>query len=430
MQNKTGMKLLIRQATVVDPASPHHGQQKDLLIDGERIVRIGDNLPADGAEIIDHAGLQVSPGWVDMGVQIGDPGFEHREDIESVTAAAAAGGYTSIGVYPNTEPAIHAKPEVNYLIKQSRLNLVDILPVGAITRDCAGSDITEMIDMKRVGAIAFSDGANPIQDNGMMMRALQYVKAFGGMVINHPHDHSIATGGQVHEGVISTSLGMKGIPNMAEEMMVQRDIYLAEYTESRVHIAGISSAHSVALIRQAKAKGIAVTCSVPALNLVFTEDEVRHFDAQFKVLPPLRSAADREGLREGLVDGTIDIILSNHVPLEQEQKKLEFAYAGFGAIGLETTYGLLNTHLDQLVSQELLVQKMAIQPRAIFDLQEVTVTEGGTAELTFFLPEKTWTVDRRTLHSKSANSPLHGHTLRGKAMGVIHNGQSFFSKHT
>lgn len=423
------MKLLIRQATIIDPASPHHGQQKDLLIDDDRIVRIGEDLPADGAEIIQYTGLQLSPGWVDMGVQSGDPGFEHREDIESVTAAAAAGGYTSIGIYPNTEPAIHAKPEVNYLIKQSRLNVVDLLPVGAITHDCAGKDITEMIDMQRVGAIAFSDGARPIQDNGMMMRALQYVKAFGGVVINHPHDYSIAAGGQVHEGAISTSLGMKGIPNMAEEMMVQRDIYLAEYTDSRVHIAGISSAQSVGLIRQAKDRGIAVTCSVPALNLVFTEEEVRHFDAQFKVLPPLRSVADREGLREGLLDGTIDMVFSNHVPLEQEQKKLEFTYAGFGAIGLETTYALLNTHLRDLVSADLLVEKMALQPRVVFDLNEVVVTEGGTAELTLFLPNHTWIVDRQSLQSKSKNTPLHGHQLQGKVVGVIHNGQSVFSPH-
>mgnify|MGYP006284130515 CR=1 FL=1 len=424
------MKLLIRQATIIDPASPHHGQQRDILIDDERIVRIGEALPADGAEIITYEGLHLSPGWVDMGVQIGDPGFEHREDIESVTAAAAAGGFTSLGVYPNTEPAIHAKPEVNYLIKQSRLNLVDILPIGAVTRDCAGKEITEMIDMSRVGAVAFSDGAHPIQNNGMMMRALQYVKAFNGMVINRPHDASIAAGGQVHEGAISTMLGMKGIPNMAEEMMVQRDIYLAEYTDSRVHIAGVSSAQSVALIRQAKAKGVAVTCSVPALNLVFTEEEVRHFDVQFKVLPPLRSVADRDGLREGVRDGTIDVIFSNHVPLEQEQKKLEFAYAGFGAIGLETTYGLLNTHLRELLSAEMLVEKMAIQPRAVFDLAPISVVEGGMAELTLFLPEQEWRVDRQALLSKSANTPLHGHQLRGRAVGVIHNGQSFFSQHT
>lgn len=429
-QNETSMKLLIRQATIMDPASPHHGQQKDILIDDERIVRIGDQLSADGAELVTQEGLHLSPGWVDMGVQIGDPGFEHREDIESATAAAAAGGFTSIGVYPNTEPAIHAKPEVNYLMKQSRLNLVDILPVGAVTRDCAGKDITEMIDMQRVGAVAFSDGARPIQNNGMMMRALQYVKAFGGIVMNQPHDFSLAVGGQVHEGVISTSLGMKGIPNMAEEMMVQRDIYLAEYTDSRVHLAGISSAQSVELIRQAKAKGVAVTCSVPALNLVFTEDELRDFDTQFKVLPPLRSAADRDGLREGLIDGTIDMVFSNHVPLEQEQKKLEFAYAGFGAIGLETTYALLNTHLQEMVSTELLVQKLALHPRAVFGLPGVTVVEGGAAELTLFLPGHSWAVDRQRLRSKAKNTPLHGHQLRGKAVGVIHNGQSFFSHDT
>lgn len=424
------MKLLIRQATIIDPASPYHQQRKDVLIQDERLAGIGDELPADGAKVIAEHNLFVSPGWVDIGVQIGDPGFEHREDIESVTAAAAAGGYTHIGVYPNTEPAIHTKPEVNYLIKQSRLNLVDILPLGAVTRDCAGKDITEMIDMYQAGAIAFSDGANPVQDNGMMMRALQYVRAFNGVVINQPFDHSIGGSGQVHEGVVSTSLGMKGIPNMAEEMMVQRDLYLAEYTDSRVHISGVSSARSVDLIREARAKGVAVTCSVPALNLVFTDEEVRDFNALFKVLPPLRSATDREGLRNGVLDGTIDMIMSNHVPLEQEAKKLEFSYAAFGATGLETTYSLLQTYLGDILTPAMLVDKLAVRPRAIFRLPAGTIAEGQPADLTLFTPEHTWTVDRNKLYSKSDNTPLGGRELKGRVEGVIHNGQSFFRSRT
>jgi len=420
------MKILIRNATIIDPRSDHHQQEKDVLIGDQHIMRIGTDLPADGADIIAVDGLHVSPGWIDMGVQIGDPGFEHREDIETVSMAAAAGGFTGIGAYPNTEPVIHAKPEVNYLIKQSRLQLVDIWPIGAVTRHCAGKDITEMIDMQRVGAIAFSDGSAPIQNNGMMMRALQYVKAFDGVVINQPHDASIAAEGQIHEGRVSTSLGMKGIPNMAEEMMVQRDIYLAEYTESKVFISGISSARSVDLIRQAKRKGVAVSCSVPVLNLVFTDQDLSTFNAQFKVLPPLRDPDDREGLLAGLLDGTIDAITSNHVPLEQEQKQLEFAYAGFGAIGLETAYALVNTHLGETLDQTQLVEKLAIQPRDLFNLEPIQVQEGHKAEITLFQPNKEWTFNLKERFSKSANSPLDDHTFTGWIVGVINNGQSFF----
>ncbi len=420
------MRILIRKAIIIDPRSDHHQQERDVLVGGNHVMRIGTDLPADGADIIESEGLHLSPGWIDMGVQIGDPGFEHREDIETVSLAAAAGGFTGIGAYPNTEPVIHAKPEVNYLIKQSRLQLVDIWPIGAVTRHCAGKDITEMIDMQRVGAIAFSDGAAAIQNNGMMMRALQYVKAFDGVVINQPHDASIAADGQIHEGKVSTSLGMKGIPNMAEEMMVQRDIYLAEYTDSKVFISGISSARSVDLIRQAKRKGVAVSCSVPVLNLVYTDDDLSTFNSQFKVLPPLRDAEDREGLLAGLLDGTIDAITSNHVPLEQEQKKLEFAYAGFGAIGLETAYALVNTHLGKTLDQTALVDKLAIQPRQLFGLVPARIAEGGKAEFTLFQPNRNWTFQLKERYSKSANSPLDGLSLNGWIVGVINNGQSFF----
>lgn len=420
------MKILIRQAKIIDSASDHHQAIRDVLINGDRIQQVGTDLPADGARIIEVAGQHLSPGWLDMGVQIGDPGFEHREDIESVSEAAAAGGFTAIGAFPNTEPVIHAKPEVNYLLKQSRLNLVDILPIGAITQDCAGKDITEMIDMYRVGAVAFSDGSRPIQNNGMMMRALQYVKAFSGIVINQPHDQSISGDGQMHEGQVSTSLGMKGIPNMAEEMMVQRDIYLADYTASRVHLSAISSARSVYLIRQAKADGVDVSCSVPALNLAYDDQSLADFNALFKVLPPLRAASDQEGLIDGLLDGTIDMITANHVPLEEEQKKLEFAYAGFGAIGLETAFALINTRLSERIPLPVIIRTLSHRPRALFSRTPVRIATGERADLTLFHPDLSWTVSAASLYSKSRNTPLMGQSLRGKVLGVMNNGQSLF----
>lgn len=420
------MKILIRKATVIDANSEHHQQVRDILVSGQTIIRVGTDLPADGAEVISLPGLFVSPGWVDIGVQVGDPGLEHREDLESVSRAAAAGGFSGVGVLPNTVPVIHSKPEVNYLLQKINDSVTDIYPIGAITRDCRGIDITEMIDMHKVGALAFSDGSHPVQNNGMMMRALQYVKAFRGIVINHPHDASIVGDGQIHEGLVSTSLGMKGISNIAEEMMVQRDIDLAEYTDSRVHISAISSRGSVELIRRAKQKGIAVSCSVPVLNLVFTDEVLMDFNAQFKVLPPLRGREDLEGLRDGLLDGTIDMITANHVPLEQEQKQLEFAYAGFGAIGLETAYALVNTHLGGTLGHEGIVDHLASKPRALFGLPVASIQEGGPATLTVFQPEAMWTFQLDKRYSKSANSPIDGATLKGRVVGVINKGQSFF----
>ncbi|NRB64173.1 MAG: dihydroorotase [Saprospiraceae bacterium] len=421
------MKILIRKATIIDRTSEYHNKVMDILVSDAVILRIGQDLPAAAAaEVIEMEGLFVSPGWVDLGVQVGDPGFEHREDLDSVAQAAAAGGFTGIGPFPNTEPVIQAKPEVNYLLQKTHHSVLDIYPIGAITRNCKGLDITEMIDMHKVGAVAFSDGHTSIQNNGMMMRALQYVKAFGGIVINHPHDISIAGEGQIHEGYVSTALGMKGIPDMAEEMMVQRDIYLAEYTNSRVHISGISSRRSVDLIRGAKSRGIAVSCSVPVLNLVFTDQMLLDFNAQFKVLPPLRQQEDVEGLRAGLLDGTIDMITSNHVPLEVEQKQLEFAYAGFGAIGLETAYALANTHFGDKLGQEGLVTHFSRKPRQIFGLPEVVLQEGSKATLTLFQPDLSWTFKLDQRYSKSANSPLNGQVLKGKVVGIINKGRSFF----
>ncbi|HKK74103.1 MAG TPA: dihydroorotase [Saprospiraceae bacterium] len=421
------MVLLVKQAIVIDPNSPFHNQQKDIHIQDGQIMAIGDQLSIDGAQIIERDGLHVSPGWVDIGMQIGDPGFEHREDIVSATRAAALGGYTAIAPFPNTDPVMDTKASLNYWRNQSNGNLVEILPIGAITSHCNGKDITEMIDMRRAGAIAFSDGSHSTQNNGMMMRALQYVKAFDGVVINRAFDASLAGGGHMHEGLISTQLGMKGISHLAEDMMVARDINLADYTESKVHIHSISTAGSVDLIRQAKAKGIQVTCSVTPLNLFYQQDSLEDFDTNFKVLPPLREKSDSEALLAGLRDGTIDFVVSNHVPLEEERKKLEFAYADFGAIGLETCYALLNTHLSNLGPEKML-NLLGAKARQIFGLRIPGIQEGAKAELTLFLPEQKWTFGKEQIGSKSKNSPLLGQPFTGSILGIIQGQRSHFSQ--
>jgi len=420
------MHLLLKQVHIIDPASEFNGQQKDILLKDGKIASIGTKISAPGAEVVEEAGLHVSPGWVDIGLQIADPGLEHREDMDTALAAAARGGYTAIAPFPNTEPVIHTKAALNYWNNRSRGQLVDVLPIGAMTLDCKGKDITEMIDMHRAGAIAFSDGEHSTQNNGMMMRALQYVKAFGGTIINRPFDHSISGGGHLHEGLISTQMGIMGISHLAEELMVMRDINLAAYTDSKLHIHGVSTAASVDLVRQAKADGLEVSCSVPALNLVFEDKVLAGFDALYKVLPPLRERSDREALLAGLIDGTIDMVISNHVPLEEERKKLEFAYADFGAIGLESTYALINTHLS--LSSEQIVDLMAIGPRKVFALEAVTIAENSSAELSLFIPGTEWTFELSKLASKSRNTPLSGKPLKGKVFGVINNSKSHFFK--
>jgi len=418
------MDLLIQRATVLDRRSDHHRREVDLLIRNGLIEAIGDKLSAEGAEVFDAAGAYVSTGWIDIGVQTGDPGFEHRETLHSVTEAAAAGGFTGIACQPNTEPVVDGKAEVLYIRNSTRGWLVDCFPIGAISEHCRGEDITEMIDMQRAGAVAFSDGKHPVRDGGLMLRALQYVTAFEGVIINHPHNRAVAADGQMHEGFTSTSLGMKGIPSLAEELMVHRDLELASYAGARLHLANISTAGAVEQIRAAKARGCRVTCSVAALNLAFSDEAVRDFNTNFKVLPPLRGQSDIEALKEGLADGTIDIISSNHVPLEAEAKKLEFPFAKFGAIGLETAFALAHTHLQGVMELEALIDCLAYHPRLLFGLPVPVVEAGQPAQLTVFDPTQQWTFQPQHIRSLSENTPLIGSELTGRVRAVINNNRS------
>ncbi len=412
------MNWLIKNATILDPQSSHHRQVVDVLISKGKVEKIGKGLEASKAEVVEADGAFLSPGWLDIGVQTGEPGFEHRETLDSVAAAAARGGFTGLAPYPNTHPVVHSKSEVFYLLRKTSGKLVDFHPIGAISQDCAGTDITEMIDMHHAGAMAFSDGKRSLQHAGLMMRALLYVKSFAGLVMNQPQDETIAGKGQMNEGLTSLNLGMKGMPTMAEEIMVQRDIFLAEYTDSRLHISNVSSARSVELIRQAKAKGVNVTASVAVMNLVFNDEQLVDFDANYKVLPPLRGKEDQQALLDGLKDGTIDLIRTNHVPLEQEVKDLEFPYASFGAIGLETAYAAINVLLDE----EMIVEKLSVAPRKLLGLAVPKVTEGAKANFTLFHPKEEWTLEAKQLKSLSRNSPFLGQKMKGKVLAVFNNG--------
>ncbi len=415
--------LLIKNAIIVDPGSKLNGKKRDILIKAGSIQSIRTKIERSKAEVWDLGGACISIGWIDIGTQVGDPGFEHREDLESATQAAAKGGYTGVACLPNTTPTVHSKSEVNYILKNTISGIVDFFPIGAVSHNCEGKDLTEIYDMHHAGAIAFSDGQHTIQDSGLMMRALQYVKAFDGLVMNHPSDATIAGVGQLHEGMVSTSLGMKGIAAISEELMVQRDLYLAEYTKSRLHLHNISSGRSVDLIKEALTKGQKVTASVPALNLIFDDEALIGFDVNYKVLPPLRSKNDIRALRRAVKNGTVSIITSNHVPLDKESKELEFPYADFGVIGLETTFALLNTHLvDSTLQLDDLVKVLAHNTRMVLGKEIPQIEAGAPANLTIFDPEKEWTFEKEDIKSKSKNTPFLGTQFKGKVLGVVNNG--------
>jgi dihydroorotase len=418
------MNLLLKNIRFCSGAGNDPARPLDLLIRDGRIEAIGEGLEAgEGVEAWAPEDAWVSPGWFDVGVHTGDPGYEHREDLHSVARAAAAGGFTGIAVFPNTQPALHAKSEILYIRNKAAGAACTFYPVGALSLRCEGKEMAELFDMHAAGAIAFSDGSHPVQDAGLLLRSLQYVRAFNGLVLQQPHHVTLAAGGQMHEGVVSTSLGLKGLPALAEEVMVQRDLSLLQYAQGRLHFHLLSTAGSVALIRAAKNAGLPVTCSVAVANLCFTDDELASFDANWKVLPPLRAASDRQALLDGLADGTIDFICSNHTPWDEEAKNLEFPYAEFGIAGIETAFALCRTHLADALSLDALVEKWALGPRRVLGLPIPVLEKGAAAELTVFQPDATWTVGENDLHTKARNLPWIGERLRGRVLSIVNNGK-------
>lgn len=418
------MNLLIKNVLVVDPHSSHNGHTTDIFIESGIINTIQADLQVENTEIFDAKGACISPGWMDVGVQACDPGYEHREDLQSAARAAAAGGFTAIAIQPNTNPTIDSKSEIQYIKKNTQDLTVEFFPIGAVSEGCLGKDITEMLDMRSAGARAFSDGRKPIQDNGLILRALQYAQMFDGVIINQPLDKNIAGDGQMHEGIVSTTLGMKGIPSLAETLMVERDLSLLAYANSRLHIANISTAEAVDQIRSAKAKGLPITASVAAINLCFNDQSLDDFDSNFKVSPPLRGEKDRLALIAGLLDGTIDFIASNHTPIDEEGKKKEFPFAEFGVIGLETAFAASWSILHEIMKVEQWVEKMAIRPREIFNLEIPKIETRSVANFTLFDPNVSWTFTEKNIFSKSKNTPFIGKELRGRVLAIIRNRQS------
>ncbi len=419
------MNLLLRQVTLHNPQHALHLQLCDILISNGVIHRIASRIDSDDLEIWEGEDLHVSSGWVDIGAQSMDPGQEHREDLMTLAQSAARGGYTHVAVFPNTEPVVQSKSEVLYLQKNNPTQAVRILPIGAISRDAKGEEIAELYDMHSAGAVAFSDGSHPIDRAGLLLRALLYVKAMNGVVIDQPLDPSLAVQGQVHEGPVSTMLGMRGVPSLAESVQVYRNIQLLEYSESRMILHAISASESLEMIRHARLGGLALGTTVPVWNLIFTDDAVKNYDTRFKLMPPLRSETDREALRSALKDRILDAIVSQHVPLEDDQKEVEFPYAAFGATGLETTFSLSRSHLvPSVVSLDELLEKLSDGPRRLLDLPKAVVQEGAPADLTVFQPDKKWTFSIAKQASKGRNNPLDGVELQGRVFGIVSNNQA------
>lgn len=413
------MDLLLKNVLVDDPQSKYDGIEVDILVKDGRIDEISTVEINGTAKIVDLKGTSVSPGWLDIGVQAGEPGLEHREDYHSLAMAAAVGGFTGVACYPNVLPIMDNKSSISYLKKNSKDLGVDFYPIGAVSVGAKGGDITELMDMHHHGAVAFSDGSSSIQHSGLMTRALLYCRSFDGLIINQPNDFSLSKNGHLNEGVVSSSLGLKGMPALAEELMLQRDIALLAYTGGRLHIGDVSSIRGVDMIRIAKQKGLEITASVAAINLLLEDNSVDGVDTNLKVFPPLRTKEDRLALQKGLLDGTIDCINSNHVPLEEEAKKLEFPYAEFGAVGLETAFSVACTAMQKAADKVRWSEWLSIRPREILGLPLASIREGASANMTFYDPHRTWKVMPNDIFSKSKNSPFIGHELKGRVLGIL-----------
>ena len=418
------MKILIQSAEIIDPNSSHHLKEKNILIQNGRISEIGDkNYSAD--KIIKGEGMKLSPGWFDLGTYIGDPGLEHKEDMESGTKAALAGGFTGIAVLPNTVPSVQSKNEISYLTNGNDNRLLQIYALGSVTRNNKGEELTEMIDMHEAGAVAFTDGLKPIWHTDILLKSLQYLQKFDGLLIDHPEDSWLNLFGQMNEGLNSTMLGLKGMPRIAEEIAIGKNLELLAYAGGKLHMSRLSTVKSIDMIRSAKRKLKNLTCDITAYQPLLDDSLLSSFDTNYKVNPPLRDKSDNEALIKGLNDGTIDVICSGHMPHDEESKNIEFDHAEFGMINLQT-FGANIVALSSSVDWEVLIEKISIAPRKLLNLEVPVIEQEAKANLTLFDPGRIWTLDEKSNFSRSKNSPWLGKEITGKAVAVFNNSRHWF----
>ncbi|NJW53313.1 dihydroorotase [Salinimicrobium oceani] len=409
------MKILVKSAKIIDNESPFNNKVMDILIEDGMIKEIAPAIKLKKVDLeISRENLHVSQGWFDSSVSFGEPGFEERETLENGLMTAGRSGFTAIALNPGNDPVTDNKGAVSFLRSKAEKQPVSLLPIGALTRKSEGADMAELYDMKQAGAVAFGDYKRAVMNPNMLKIALQYAQNFDGLVLSFPQENRIAGNGQVHEHENSTSLGLKGIPALAEELNIVRDLHLLEYTGGKLHIPTISTAKSVELIRDAKERGLDVTCSVAIHNLFFTDEQLQEFDTNAKVLPPLRTKSDVKALIAGIKDETIDMVTSDHTPIDQEHKKVEFDNALFGTLGLESALGALL----QMFSVKTTV-RLLTAGKYRFNLGDGVIDEGYPANLSFFDPDHTYTFQKEQILSTSKNSLFLGKELKGKVYGIL-----------
>lgn len=413
------MTILIRQALIIDPTSPFHHRTMDVLIKNGVIEQVAERIKEKADQEIVLPGIHISPGWMDVFTHFCDPGLEQKETIETGAAAAAAGGFTEVMLVPNTQPVIGGKAQVNYLLQKAESLPVIIHPMGVVTKNAEGKELAEMYDMQLEGAKAFTDGWSSVQSAGLLLKALQYVKAFGGTIVQVPDDRSIGTYGLMDEGIVSTKMGLPGKPMLAEIIAIEKDIRLAAYTNSSLHITGVTTAEGLNKIRDAKQKGISVTCSATPYHIHFTDDDLQEYDTNLKVFPPLRNNTEQTALKNAIIDGTIDCISSHHRPHEWDSKTCEFEYAQYGMETLESCYGAFGASLGDALTPDRWVTMAAINVRKIFGFAVPTIAPGEKVNITLFDPNASYVFEKEMIYSKSTNNAFIGKTLKGKVWGIV-----------
>lgn len=413
------MNLIIRKATIIDPQSEFHNQTVDVKITSGIFEKIGESLPkSESHKELEQSGLHISQGWIDTSVSFGEPGFEDRETIANGLEVAAKSGFTSIALQPNSYPIIDNQSQIHFVKQKAQGFATELFPIGALTKASEGKDLAELFDMKNAGAIAFGDYNKSLSNANLMKIGLQYVQDFNGLVIAYCQDENIKGNGVANEGVVLIRLGLKGIPNIAEELIVARNLFLLEYTGGKIHIPTISTAKSVALIREAKKKGLNVTCSVSVHHLVLTDEKLEGFDSRYKVSPPLRTEDDRKALIDGIQDNTIDCITSDHNPIDIENKKVEFDLAKNGTIGLESAFGALMTVLPL----DKIVKKLTFG-KSILSIESQNIAEKNKVCISLFTTGNKWTFEKEHILSKSKNTAFLKQPMKGKAVGIYNQGK-------
>ena len=420
--------ILLKNVTIIDPNSAFNKKKKDVLIENGIIAKISGKItPTKSTHIVEEKDLHICPGLFDLLVNFGEPGYEHKETLASGCNAAMYGGFTGVGLSTETDPARDNKSAIEFCVNATENHLVDLHPYGTITKSRGGKELSEMFDLKASGAVGYFDGKKPIKSAGLMARALLYAKNFNGLIFSFAYDSSLSPKGQMNESIESTKLGLEGIPSISEELQLSRDLFLTSYNDAKIHFATVSSEATIPMLLEAKQNNINISSSVAIHNLILTDEVLSDFDTNCKVMPPLRTASDKATLIEGLKEGVIDVITSDHNPQDTESKKMEFSLADFGIIGTQIAFPLAVSHLSDSLGLEGIVTKMAINPRSILELDIPIIKEGFKANITLFNPKKETQFNAQTNQSLSENSPFLNTKISCKVSGVINGNKYHFN---